>query len=333
MRNVLFTENDRVRALFETETTGIELHPALAQDESELEQPRTFLEHHGMLDVNGTTISAQDRSAAALANATGSERPDLVIRHGTTFIQDYKNPGLFPGMYPTLFPWGTGGFESSRSVPLSFTRQSSHLLDLADEAFRRHWSYIFIVANIKSRRLIHLGTRLVCKARNFNQVSTSLQSLDLDAVKLITQKLSKGITLQNLDPKEKTIMGLLKQCELVSNKVPGSKAMMNRARGDIRGYVGEFGIFQLFLTLNPSPIHSPVFQIFYGDQSTKLELRVPSVPKSNERGIRVANDPVAAFDYFHFHIQAVFKYLFGWDSKTKESTEEGGIFGHLAAFF
>ncbi|KAE8220322.1 hypothetical protein CF319_g6139 [Tilletia indica] len=334
MRNVLFQQNDTVHSLFETETSGLELHPALSENDPEGAPPaRTFLEHHGMLDVNGTSISSHERSAAALANATGTTRPDLVVRYGSSFVEEYHNPGLFPGMFPTLFPWGTGGFESERAVTFSFKSQASHLLDLSDAAFRRHWSYIFVVANIKQRRAIHLGTSLACKGSDHARVTKTLQGLDLDLVKAITQKLSKGVPLESLNPEEKKIKSLLSQCDFVSKKVPGSRAMMNQARADIRGYVGEFGIFHLFLTLNPSPVHSPVFQIFFGDTTTKLELRAPAMPNSNERGLRVADDPVAATDYFHFHIHAVFKFLFGWDAKTRASTADGGILGSLAAFY
>ncbi|KAK0556101.1 hypothetical protein OC844_005946, partial [Tilletia horrida] len=126
---------------------------------------------------------------------------------------------------------------------------------------------------------------------------------------------------------------LLKKCELVSNRVPGSKAAMNLARSEIRGYIAEFGIFQLFITLNPSSLHSPVFQIFYGDKEVDLNVQAPKMPNAKTRAVRVADDPVAASDYFHFHLHAVFRYLLGWDFKTQRSSDEGGLFGPLAAFY
>ncbi|CAD6981164.1 unnamed protein product, partial [Tilletia controversa] len=108
---------------------------------------------------------------------------------------------------------------------------------------------------------------------------------------------------------------------------------MNRARADIRSYVGEHGIFQLFLTLNPRPEHAPSFQIFFGDTTVELNLRAPQMPPRSTRAIRVADDPVAAADYFHFQVAAIFQYLFGWDIRSKASTPEGGILGRLSAFF
>ncbi|KAE8250215.1 hypothetical protein A4X13_0g4891 [Tilletia indica] len=335
MRHVIYESNNEVPSLFARETAGLDVHPAvLGEDEDEDPQARTFLEHHGLLDINGISVPAHSRSASALANATGTERPDLIIRHGATFVEDYNNPELFPGMFPTLFPWGTGGFEQKpRRVPLSFGRQAKYLLDVTESNFRRHWSFIFIVANIRQRRAIHLGSRLMCQSQDFDRFTNLLRRLDPSIVRRVSDHVARGGSLKTLSGDESQIFALLKKCELVSANVPGSKAVMTRARADIRAYIGKFGIFQLFLTLNPGPSHSPVFQIFFGDQSVTLDTRSPTLPTSKARAARVADDPVAASDYFHFHINAVFQYLLGWDIRKRKSTPKGGLFGHVAAFY
>ncbi|KAE8250119.1 hypothetical protein A4X13_0g4940 [Tilletia indica] len=335
MRHVMYESHNEVPSLFAKETAGLDVHPAeLGDDDEEDHEARTFLEHHGLLDINGISVPAHARSASALANATGTERPDLIIRHGSTFVEDYNNPDLFPGMFPTLFPWGTGGFEQkTRKTPLSFGHQAKYLLDLTEPLFRRHWSFVFIVANIKQRRAIHLGSRLMCQSRDFDRFSTLLQRLNPAVVQRVSEHVARGGSLKTLSGDEVQIFSLLKKCELVSANVPGSKAIMTRARADIRAYVGKFGIFQLFLTLNPGPSHSPVFQIFFGDRTFTLDTKAPVLPTSKARAARVADDPVAASDYFHFHINAVFKYLLGWDVRKQKSSPEGGLFGRLSAFY
>jgi hypothetical protein len=40
-----------------------------------------------------------------------STLPDLILHRGSTAIKEYKNPELMPGMFPTLWPFGIGGFE------------------------------------------------------------------------------------------------------------------------------------------------------------------------------------------------------------------------------
>ncbi|KAE8230936.1 hypothetical protein CF326_g4056 [Tilletia indica] len=334
MRHVVYEERQDVPSIFAKETAGLDLHPAVLDDADNGDQePRTFLEHHGLLDINGMSVPAHSRSASALATATGTERPDLVIRHGSKFVEDYNNPGLFPGMYPLLFPWGTGGFESKRDTPLSFSRQAKYLLDITESTFRRHWSFIFVVANIKQRRAIHLGSRLMCKSGDFERFSTLLRRLDPAIIRRVSEHVARGGSLNTISAEERQIFAILKKCEIVSANVPGSKAIMNRARAEIRSYIGQYGIFQLFLTLNPGPAHSPVFQVFFGDRSIKLQGRDPPMPSMRERATRVADDPVAASDYFHFHINAVFRFLLGWDIRRKASTETGGLFGRLSAYY
>ncbi|KAE8228546.1 hypothetical protein CF326_g6517 [Tilletia indica] len=334
MRHVAFQSSGSVPSLFDAETAGLEPHPALVPfDDEDIDPGRTYLENHGMIDVNGIGVPAHQRTASALANATGTERPDLVIRHGSALISDYNNPDLFPGMFPLLFPWGIGGFETKREVPLSLGRQATYLLDLADSAFRRHWSFIFIVANIKQRRIIHTSSRLACKSRDFPRVAKTLEGLDADIVKRVAEHLQAGGSLQSLIGEERQIFTLLKKCELLSVRVPGSKAVMNRARSEIRSYVGEFGIFQLFLTLNPHPEYSPIFQVFCGDEAIDLGTRAPLTSSLSSRLVQVAQDPVAAADYFHFAVAATFQFLFGWDVRAKKSSAKGGILGRLAGFF
>ncbi|KAE8226536.1 hypothetical protein CF319_g882 [Tilletia indica] len=334
MRHVVHQESGIVPSLFDGETAGLESHPGLSEDDDVgAENGRTFLEHHGMLDVNGAGIPSHMRSASALSNATGTERPDLIIKHGSMMVADYNNPALFPGMFPLLFPWGIGGFESERTVPFAFDTHASYLLDIADPAFRTHWSFIFVVANIKQRRAIHNGSRLVCKSREFAHVSRTLAKLDTRTVKRVADHVAAGGSFDTLVGDERKIFNLMNKCQVVSRHVPGSKAAMDLARADIRAYVGEHGIFHLFLTLNPRPEYAPTFQIFFGNTSVNIDLQAPTMPSRAAGAVNVADDPVAAADYFHFHVSAVFQYLFGWDVRGKKSSTEGGILGPLAAFF
>ncbi|KAE8222469.1 hypothetical protein CF326_g8372, partial [Tilletia indica] len=334
LRCVGYNPSEDPRSLFDKETSGVQPHPAMEESTEEDEtHGQTFLEHHGLVDINGASISSAERTAGALFNVTGSDRPELVVKYGSAFIKEYDNPALFPGMFPTLFPWGIGGFEQQRQTPLGLAKQGSYLLDLADPAFRRHQSFVFILCNIKQRRAVHNGSTLACRYRDFDRVANVIRNLDPKMVKDIANHLRDGGRMSDLTAEERKIHDLLKKCEVVSAKVPGSKAVMNLARADIRAYVGQFGIFQLFLTLTPSTAHMPVFHVFYGDASVKLDLKAPELPSASVANVRLADDPVAATDTFHFHIAAVFKFLFGYDMRMKRSCADGGVLGHLKAFF
>ncbi len=85
--------------------------------------------------------------------------PDLVISNKYEAINEYDNPSLFPGMFPTLFPFGLGGFDDkSRVQKISFQQQLDYFLDTKDRRFRYHRSFIFVALNIMQRRTAHLHT-------------------------------------------------------------------------------------------------------------------------------------------------------------------------------
>lgn len=65
-------------------------------------------------------------------------------------------------MYPTLFPYGLGGFENAddseltvngpwqpwRKTPLSLKRHVKHLFSLSDKRFQEHYLFLFTTFNI-----------------------------------------------------------------------------------------------------------------------------------------------------------------------------------------
>ena len=62
-------------------------------------------------------------------------------------------------------------------------------------------------------------------------------------------------------------------------------------------------------------------------------MQFPFVVPSKDRALRLAQDPVAAADFFQFCVTCVFQHLFGWDYTTWRSSKDGGILGHLRAFY
>ena len=84
-------------------------------------------------------------------------------------------------------------------------------------------------------------------------------------------------------------------------------------RNEIRSYCGFFGLPQLYITLNPSAVHSLIFQLMFGDETIDLSKRFPILVSARERALRLAKDPVAGADFFNFCITSIFRFLFGWD--------------------
>ncbi|TEB26512.1 hypothetical protein FA13DRAFT_1756358 [Coprinellus micaceus] len=256
-----------------------------------------------------------------------SAAPDLIIHRGVDPIPEYNNPSLIPGMFPTLFPFGIGGFEDpDRPTALSFEKQAEYYLDLPDRQFRYHYSYIFVVLNMIQRRRSHLHTHFTVNSHHFRSVAESITSLSAQTLSDVAEIIEAEKSTKSLNSEQKKAMDLLRYVNTVAEKIPG-------ARTEIRNYFGYFGLAHVFFTFNPSPVHSPIFQVMYGDKTVDLMSRYPRIPSSDERVRRLAHDPVAAADFFEFAVKSLFEHLLGWDYKRSQSTEKGGILGRIRVFY
>ncbi|KAJ3920277.1 hypothetical protein C8J55DRAFT_440622, partial [Lentinula edodes] len=260
---------------------------------------------------------------------------DVILRYEKDPIDEYNNPDLFPGMFPTLFPLGIGGFEDRRRRPaVSLEAHVEHLLDQSTHEFRYHQFFSFVALNVIQRRKAHLHTTLWISSNKFSALAPMLLSVSSSVLSDLADKLKNEKDEVEFSDEELDAFQLLKQVNIIAAKIPGSQASKTATRNQIRSYYAYFGLPHLFLTLNPSAVHSPVFQVIYGEDKVDLAEHFPYVvhPRG-ERACRVAKDPVAAADFFDFMYHTVFEHLFGWDFKAGKSTVDGGIFGHLRAFF
>ncbi|KAJ8582756.1 hypothetical protein M405DRAFT_919955, partial [Rhizopogon salebrosus TDB-379] len=78
-------------------------------------------------DVDGHA-SANELRAAAVRHIKNKGGGYIQIPHDPEPVNEFFNPELFPLIYPTLFPYGFGGFEDRfRSESLSMKRHVKHL--------------------------------------------------------------------------------------------------------------------------------------------------------------------------------------------------------------
>ncbi|KAJ7214549.1 hypothetical protein GGX14DRAFT_360250 [Mycena pura] len=72
-------------------------------------------------DVDGNASSNELRSAAFRHVKRGGGY--ISIPHDPSPVNEFMNPNLFPLIYPTLFPYGIGGFQNEdKETPLSIQR-------------------------------------------------------------------------------------------------------------------------------------------------------------------------------------------------------------------
>ena len=95
------------------------------------------------------TVSSSQMAAAAICHLKKKGGGYLQIPHDSQPANEFFNTELFPKMYPTLFPYGIGGFEDvNHRVKVSLRRHVKHMFLLHDRRFQEHYSFLFAAFNI-----------------------------------------------------------------------------------------------------------------------------------------------------------------------------------------
>ncbi|KAK0435792.1 uncharacterized protein EV420DRAFT_1281563, partial [Desarmillaria tabescens] len=263
-----------------------------------------------------------------------NNRPDLIAFSGEDAVGEYNNHLLMMGMFPTLFPYGQGGFEDpDRLVPLSFHGQANLYLDLSNCEFRHHNSFLFVAMNMIQRRQAHLHTHLAVKSSNFATTAVDIEGVTPQILHSVSRHLEEEERVSDLTAEERKVFTLLSKVRTISAKITGSEASKLTYRNEIKAYCAHFNIPHVYFTANPSPQNSPIFQVMCGDTTVNLDEHFPRMVDYVWRCVCLADDPVAALDFFNFSCKTMMEYLFGWDFARKRSSVKGGILGHLKAFY
>ena len=140
-----------------------------------------------------TDATVNQMRAAAMMHMKTKGGGFLQIPHSNKPANEFYNPDLLPLTYPTLFPYGLGGFENLQcSASLSFKRQVKHFFSLADRRFQEHYSFLFTVFNILQRRAILLQTSLKVKRSSFDFFAREFRDISSEAIRNVCEHLSQG---------------------------------------------------------------------------------------------------------------------------------------------
>lgn len=345
LTDLILNDFDNADAVWNQQHAGFAEHPT---DYATEDIP--VIESLGLIDAEQAEVSARQKQTSALRQlllsnqlASSTNLTDDAAPSATSIdvgagaaLSEYSNPTLFCQMFPTLYPYGLGGFElKTRSSAISFQAQAKWSLRQACPSFRKHKSFVFICLNIIQRRLCHISTSYRTKSADFPALSARIQKIlaDPDLAMSTAKHLEDERPVTTMSAGQKEVMDVLKALQTCSQKLPGSDAAKKKARSEIRAYMGYFGVPSIFLTLNPNPIHSPMFSAMMGDTEVDLQQLIPELPSAAIRAAWVAQDPVTGAEFYQKAIDMIFEQLCGWDPATKSSTNEGGIFGQLRAFY
>jgi len=282
-------------------------------------------------DVDGHASSHQ-LQVAALRHVQKRGGGYLTLPHDVQPVNEFTNPKLFPMLYPTLFPYGIGGFEDqSRKQPISLKHHVKHLLNLADHRFQEHPSFIFTAFNILQRRALLFHTSLKTKRKNFPSLANMFATVSPDAVHCVLERVIQGDKKTAYNKEEHHILRLMQEVQVISKHVPGSSAARVEMRNEIRSMITQYGMPIFFLTINPADIYNPLVKFLAGSEIDIDHLLPEQVPIYWEQALLVARNPVVAARFFNIYMQAFIHQLLRYDLDDENS--EGGALGSVKAYY
>ncbi|CAF5134922.1 unnamed protein product [Rotaria sp. Silwood1] len=192
-----------------------------------------------------------------------------LIPHSSKPVNEYFNPKLLVGLYPTLFCYGHGAPEDqSRPVKVHLREHIRYLLSYNDGRFETNHIFIFVVFNLLQRRDACFHAQLIATKPYFRASADEIQSLKSKDIEMALDNISK------------------KTYSLESNSA------LNKLLHHIKTIGGRI----------MADIHSPLALYFAGVKLDLDNIQIEQLMDTYKRAEIVASHPVATAKFFHLLI-------------------------------
>lgn len=214
--------------------------------------------------------------------------PNLRIP-ASTMINEYKEPNLFPGMFPSLYPQGIRGLSQSKIQPVLLSSgprplpHSSFLSPLLKSPVVH-----FYLSEYLSAAVVQKSCSTQAKYSDCEEITRKLQGIrkDPQTILQVAKYIENEGSVMTLSPSLKDLYNVFQKIITVGAKIPSSDTAKRLSQTEICAYISLFGVLPLFLTLNPSVANSCVETGWLILQSTSLVWNLPQSELGVLRGIR-----------------------------------------------
>jgi hypothetical protein len=306
--------------------------------------PEVFpIQISGAIDTDLTSVSSSELLRNGLSNLSLDTRePPYAVRHGMRPVSDFpvreaesdSSPSptvtshrLFERAFPCLFPYGEGGLESPRAVPLSLQEHVRWCLLYHDRRFRTNETFPFVAFGILRKREALMSARLQMRRSTFQRDARILSSIDVRRLDQAQAEESRGQPIS--DP---VIRLLYKNLYAAAGRVVGTDQRRYQLRSKIRSMSLALNPPSLWITINPCDLHDPIAQVFAGVDIDMDRFCATIGPNKESRAVNIANDPFASALFFRTIITLVLETLFGIQATGRKITRHKGVFGYVNGY-
>jgi len=174
------------------------------------------LEHgttEGMCPFRVHTLTSEDYETAnsETLKAMAAKHLDdggkvVAIGHFKEPQSIWKNPKLYPQMFPWLFPYGLGGIGHERQKHrLSDAQHKRHLLMYHDKRFQKDSHFPLIAFNHEQIKDSTTAGFILAKQKSFDNIANRLLQINSDVLADITERMIKGEQVKGDFQEERTV--------------------------------------------------------------------------------------------------------------------------------
>ncbi|KAF9778455.1 hypothetical protein BJ322DRAFT_1114276 [Thelephora terrestris] len=275
------------------------------------------LQVSGSVDCDLSNITANELMNWGLLNMwkDGREGP-YAVRHSGQPASDFPTRNnadhcpadqhnFFEKVFPCLYPYGQGGLESARPIPLDLPEHIRWSLQYFDRRFRKHETFPFVVFGISQRRQALSSARIQMKGQVFEREARAISSVTAEKLEQAKSDEDHGLPIS-----DEAIRVLRKHVHATAARVSGSDQSRYRLRSQIWSTSTILGPPSLWITINPSDLHDLITQVFAGEDIDMDKFMATLGPDKSKRAKNIADDPYAAAKFFHFMITTILETLF-----------------------
>ncbi|KAH6891704.1 hypothetical protein BKA70DRAFT_1076685, partial [Coprinopsis sp. MPI-PUGE-AT-0042] len=168
------------------------------------------------------------------------------------------------------------------------------------------------------------GSFVVSKWGDFESVVHCLQTLNLEVLKTLAERMATGEHVKPSTPDESACFALLKDVDRVGAHADGFLTSKKHMKNEIWSLVANKGAPSWFVTFAPAD-NKHLLCLYFADTDTTFQPEL--VLPSDYRDYLVHSNPVAAARFFDVLVRLVMKHVFGFGS------EETGFYGPPGAYY
>ncbi|KAF5370369.1 hypothetical protein D9758_006967 [Tetrapyrgos nigripes] len=262
---------------------------------------------HGITGERLQNETAESQKAKALAHLN-SQGKFLAVGHSKDSSTIFKNPELYPSIFPWLFPYGLGGLGMNDIPRFSEKAHKKFLLNYHDKRFQTDITFPFVAfSHEQIKATTHNGFAMT-ELQSFPVIADRILGVDHTVLTNIINRLEQGEIVHPKTEAEKTCFSIIQDLDHVGGGVKGS---MTSAPS-------------WYITFAPSDTTHPLC-LYYAGSNEKFEpyLNIPD----DERTRQVIRNPVSGAKFFDFMVEMFIKAILGVDS------DHDGVFGKTSAYY